>query len=186
MVTRTLILGGARSGKSAFAESLAARSCRQIIYIATASAGDAEMQARIAHHRARRPAHWLTVEEPVALGAQIGQLASPGSLLVIDCLTLWLSNLMFSGAGDYPEVGELALPPQFERERAGFFSALERCASDIVLVSNEIGLGLTPMGAVSRRFMDEQGRLNQAAARVCDQAVLMVAGLPLTLKGAPC
>lgn len=180
---RTLVLGGARSGKSAYAESLAAAGVKPVIYIATASAGDVEMRARIDHHRQRRPAHWRTVEEPLALGAQIDQLASPDQLLVIDCLTLWLTNLMFSGAGDYPEVGELALPAQFEREVASFTRALEGSAGDIVLVSNEIGLGLTPMGAVSRRFMDEQGRMNQAAARLCERAVLMVAGLPLALKG---
>jgi len=185
-MTRTIVLGGARSGKSGYAERLAIDSGKDVVYIATATAGDAEMSARIAHHRARRPAHWVTVEEPLALGAQIMRLAAPQRLLIVDCLTLWLTNLMFSGGAAYPEIGELTLPPQFDAQWASFMEALAGSAGDIVLVSNEVGLGLTPMGAVSRRFMDEQGRLNQALAAQCDNAVLMVAGLPLLLKARAC
>jgi adenosylcobinamide kinase/adenosylcobinamide-phosphate guanylyltransferase len=185
-MTCSLVLGGARSGKSGYAERLAIDSGKEVVYIATATAGDTEMAARIAHHKARRPAHWPTVEEPVALGGQIARLAAPSRLLIVDCLTLWLSNLMFSGAAPYPEIGNLSLPPRFDAEWRALAKALAASAGDVVLVSNEVGLGLTPMGAVSRRFMDEQGRLNQAMAALCDHAVLMVAGLPLVLKGRPC
>lgn len=185
-MTRTLVLGGARSGKSAYAEGLAVDCGKDVVYIATATAGDSEMSARIAHHRARRPSHWRTVEEPLALGEQIARLAASQRLLIVDCLTLWLTNLMFSGGAAYPEIGDLTLPPQFEAQLASFMEALDASAGDIVLVSNEVGMGLTPMGAVSRRFMDEQGRLNQALAAECDNAVLMVAGLPLVLKGRAC
>lgn len=185
-MTRTLILGGARSGKSAYAESLAAASGKQVTYIATATAGDAEMAARIAHHRATRPAQWTTVEEPVALGAQLLRLSSPQRLILVDCLTLWLSNLLFSGGEQYPDVGDIALPALFHQQRALLASALAECESEVLLVSNEVGLGIMPMGAISRCFMDEQGRLNQAMAASCERAVFVAAGLPLVLKGAPC
>jgi adenosylcobinamide kinase/adenosylcobinamide-phosphate guanylyltransferase len=104
----------------------------------------------------------------------------------VDCLTLWLSNLLFSSGEEYPEVGEIVLPALFHEQQDMLASALTKCASDVVLVSNEVGLGIMPMGAVSRCFMDEQGRLNQAMAAICDRAVFVAAGLPLSLKGAPC
>lgn len=185
-MTRTLILGGARSGKSTYAESLAAASGKQVTYIATATAGDAEMAARIAHHRATRPAQWTTVEEPVALGEQLLRLSSPQRLILVDCLTLWLSNLLFSGREQYPDVGDITLPALFHQQRALLASALAKCESDVLLVSNEVGLGIMPMGAISRRFMDEQGRLNQAMAASCERAVFVAAGLPLVLKDASC
>ena len=187
-MTRTLILGGARSGKSAYAERLArlaTEAGKDVVYVATATAGDGEMAARIGHHRASRPPEWTTVEEPVALGNVLLRWSSPERLVLVDCLTLWLSNLLFDGA-DHPEVGELTLPASFYEQQDMLASALARCTGDIVLVSNEIGLGLTPMGSISRRFMDEQGRLNQAMAAVCDRAVFVAAGLPLFLKGGPC
>jgi adenosylcobinamide kinase/adenosylcobinamide-phosphate guanylyltransferase len=183
---RTLILGGARSGKSAYAERLATDSGKEVIYIATATAGDGEMAARIAHHRTSRPPEWTTVEEPLALGNQLLRWSSPERLVLVDCLTLWLSNLVFSGGASYPEVGDIALPAQFDEQQDMLTSALMRCAGDVVLVSNEIGLGLMPMGALSRRFMDEQGRLNQAMAAICERAVFVAAGLPLFLKGGAC
>jgi adenosylcobinamide kinase/adenosylcobinamide-phosphate guanylyltransferase len=185
-VTRTLVLGGARSGKSAYAERLAIDSGKEVIYLATATAGDAEMGARIAHHRSARPPEWTTVEEPLALGNQLLRWSSPERLILVDCLTLWLSNLLFCAGDRYPEVGEITLPAQFDEQQDMLASALTRCAGDVVLVSNEIGLGLMPMGAISRRFMDEQGRLNQAMAAICDNAVFVAAGLPLVLKGGPC
>lgn len=183
---RTLVLGGARSGKSRYAETLANASGKEVVYLATATASDGEMSARIAHHRASRPAHWITVEETEALGDQLDRLASPHRLILIDCLTLWLSNLMFTGADSYPEVGEITLPPRFDAQQAMLVAALARCDSDVVMVSNEVGMGLTPMGALSRRFMDEQGRLNQSMAARCERAVFIAAGLPIFLKGAPC
>ncbi|MYM75962.1 bifunctional adenosylcobinamide kinase/adenosylcobinamide-phosphate guanylyltransferase [Duganella sp. FT109W] len=182
-MTRTLVLGGARSGKSAYAERLAAESGKEVVYIATATAGDSEMASRIAHHRAGRPAEWITVEEPLALGNQLLRWSSPERLIMVDCLTLWLSNLLFSGGQQYPDVGEIALPALFHEQQDMLASALTKCASDVVLVSNEVGLGIMPMGAVSRCFMDEQGRLNQSVAAICDRAVFVAAGLPLVLKG---
>lgn len=185
-MSRTLILGGARSGKSAHAERLAAASGKDVIYIATAHAGDGEMANRITHHREQRPAHWTTVEEPVALAATLRQWAAPGRVLLVDCLTLWLTNLLFSAGTDYPDVGQIPLPPLFQQERAAFLDVLGSCEEDIILVSNEVGMGIVPYGAISRCFADEAGRLNQAAAALCDNVRLVAAGLPLVLKGAPC
>jgi adenosylcobinamide kinase/adenosylcobinamide-phosphate guanylyltransferase len=195
-MTCTLVLGGARSGKSAYAERLAIDSGKEVVYIATASAGDGEMAARIAHHRAQRPAHWITVEEPLELAAALLQWRAPHRVLLVDCLTLWLTNLLFSERTDYPDVGAIELPATFHRQRAEFLAALqvpanalagaEDHACDIILVSNEVGMGIVPYGAVSRCFTDEAGRLNQAVAVLCDRAVFLAAGLPLVLKGAPC
>jgi len=183
-MTRTLVLGGARSGKSAFAEQLACASGKEVVYIATAQARDGEMAARIAHHRAQRPASWPTVEEPLQLGAALRAHAAPGRLLLVDCLTLWLSNLMFCSGEAYPEVGAIELPAQFHHERAQFLAVLQAIDCDVVLVSNEVGMGIVPYGAISRAFLDEAGRLNQAVAALCERAVFIAAGLPLYLKGA--
>ncbi len=185
-MTRTLVLGGARSGKSAYAENLAATSGKEVIYIATAQAGDAEMQARIAHHRQRRPAQWITVEEPLALADAILSLCAPHRLILVDCLTLWLSNLLFSETVDFPDIGVITLPKIFDQQRAQFLQALEQASGDLVLVSNEVGMGVVPYGAVSRCYADEAGRLNQAVASRCERAVLIAAGLPLVLKGGAC
>jgi len=167
----TLILGGARSGKSALAERLANDSGHDVVYIATAQARDGEMAARIAHHRARRPSSWSLVEEPLALAAALREHARDGRLLLVDCLTLWLSNLLGDAA------------PRFDIERAALFDALSDLPGDIVFVSNEVGLGITPMGELTRRFVDEAGRLHQALAQRCDRAIFVAAGLPLLLKG---
>jgi adenosylcobinamide kinase/adenosylcobinamide-phosphate guanylyltransferase len=156
------------------------------VYIATAQAGDGEMTERIARHRNQRPSQWATVEEPLALAGAMAQWAAPQRLVLVDCLTLWLTNLMFDATTDYPDVGTIALPPRFHEQRAALLSALDHAAGDIVLVSNEVGMGIVPYGAVSRAFTDEAGRLNQAVAAVCDRAVFVAAGLPLVLKGAPC
>ena len=181
-MTTTLVLGGARSGKSAYAEKLAAESGRAVVYIATAGAGDAEMAARIARHRSDRPQHWLTVEEPVQLADAIRRHSTKTNLVLVDCLTLWLSNLMFSAGGDYPDVGAITLPPEIGEQRAALLEVLQNAAGDVVLVTNEVGMGLVPMGALSRCFVDEAGRLNQAVAAVCNRAVFVAAGLPLILK----
>jgi len=187
-MTTTLVLGGARSGKSAHAEALATASRREVIYIATAQPGrdDSEMAQRIAHHRAGRPAHWTTVEETTALGAAIVQWSAPSRVVLVDCLTLWLSNILFSSADAFPETGVVTLPDLFHRERAALLDALASASGDVILVSNEVGMGIVPMGAVSRAFVDEQGRLNQAVAAACDRAVFVAAGLPLVLKGPAC
>ena len=191
-MTRTLVFGGARSGKSAYAEKLARESGKEVVYIATAQAGDGEMAMRIAHHRLQRPAEWATLEEPLRLGDAILREARSGRLLLVDCLTLWLTNLMFSTGETYPDVGDIALPELFHSERAHLLYALAEIGDtdiaswELLLVSNEVGMGIVPYGAISRCFTDEAGRLNQAVAAVCDRAVFVAAGLPLHLKGAPC
>ncbi|WP_028103059.1 bifunctional adenosylcobinamide kinase/adenosylcobinamide-phosphate guanylyltransferase [Pseudoduganella violaceinigra] len=183
-MTRALVFGGARSGKSAYAEQLAAASGKEVVYIATAAAGDAEMAERIAHHRAQRPAHWRTVEEPMALAAVLAAWRAPQRLVLVDCLTLWLSNLMFSDGTQYPEVGSIDLPARFHQERTALLSELTVDRGDVVLVSNEVGMGIIPWGAISRSYVDEAGRLNQAVAATCDRVAFVAAGLPLVLKGA--
>jgi adenosylcobinamide kinase/adenosylcobinamide-phosphate guanylyltransferase len=185
-MTRTLILGGARSGKSAYAERLAAQSGKRVTVIATAQAGDSEMRSRIALHRERRDPQWTTVEEPLALGDAIARSVAAERVVLVDCLTVWLSNLLFSETKDFPEIGKIEPPPAFGMQRANLLQSLEQDAGDLILVSNEVGLGIVPMGAVSRWFVDEAGRLNQAVAAHCDRVVFVAAGLPLVLKGTPC
>jgi adenosylcobinamide kinase/adenosylcobinamide-phosphate guanylyltransferase len=182
-MTRTLVFGGARSGKSAYAERLAAASGKEVVYIATAAAGDAEMSARIAQHRAQRPQHWHTSEEPVSLAAALTSWRAPQRLVLVDCLTLWLSNLMFSDGTQYPDVGTIELPARFHEQRAALLDELAADRGDVVLVSNEVGMGIVPWGAVSRSYADEAGRLNQSVAAVCDRVAFVAAGLPLMLKG---
>ena len=183
----TLVLGGARSGKSAYAERLASESGKEVVYLATSRAGDAEMAARINHHRERRPGHWQTVEEELALASRLRMHCAPGRLVLVDCLTLWLSNLMFCDGREWPEVGEVSMPERFHQERADLLDLLDAGAEgDIVFVSNEVGMGIVPWGAVSRCFADEAGRLNQAVAARAERAVFVAAGLPLVLKGAAC
>jgi len=169
---RSLILGGARSGKSALAERLAAESGLEVVYLATAQARDAEMAARIAHHRARRPAHWHEVEEPLALADALRAHARAERCLLVDCLTLWLSNLLGDADGE-----------RCARERQALLDVLPDLPGSIVLVSNEVGLGIVPLGELSRRFVDETGRLHQALAAVCERVLFVAAGLPLALKG---
>lgn len=169
---RTLILGGARSGKSALAERLAVDSGREVVYTATAQAHDDEMHARIVHHRERRPAHWSCVEEPLALAETLRLHARDDRCLLVDCLTLWLSNLLID-----PE------PARFERERDALLDLLPSLPGQLLLVSNEVGLGIVPMGALSRRFVDEAGRLHQVIATHCERVLFVTAGLPIALKG---
>jgi adenosylcobinamide kinase/adenosylcobinamide-phosphate guanylyltransferase len=169
---RSLILGGARSGKSALAETLAAESGKHVVYIATAEPGDAEMAMRIEHHRARRMAEWITVESPRGLAATLQQHAAADHCLLVDCLTLWVSNLLF-------DEGEAV----WQDERARLLDVLPQLPGEILLVSNEVGLGVVPMGAISRRFVDESGRLHQALGALCERVLFVAAGLPMTLKG---
>jgi adenosylcobinamide kinase/adenosylcobinamide-phosphate guanylyltransferase len=186
-MSRTLVFGGARSGKSLLAERLAQESGKEVIYLATSQAGDAEMTARIDHHRARRPPEWQTVEEATALAASLRRLCAPGRIVLVDCLTLWLSNLLFSSGREQPEVGAVELPPLFAWERSDLLAWLdEPAAGEVIFVSNEVGMGIVPLGAVSRTFVDEAGRLNQDVAARCERVLFVAAGLPLALKGAPC
>jgi adenosylcobinamide kinase/adenosylcobinamide-phosphate guanylyltransferase len=169
---RTLILGGARSGKSALAERLAGESGRSVVYVATAQAGDEEMATRIAHHRARRSAQWACVEEPLYLVDVLQEHARGDRCILVDCLTLWLSNLL--GASD---------AQCLERERNQLLDALPTLPGDIIMVSNEVGLGIVPMGKLTRRFVDEAGRLHQSVAAASERVLFVAAGLPLALKG---
>lgn len=165
-----LILGGARSGKSRHGESLARSGGSPCVYIATAEAGDAEMAERIARHRARRGADWTTIEAPHDLPGAITAEAEGTRALLVDCVTLWLSNRVLAGADP-------------ESETDALLAALERARGRLVLVSNEVGLGIVPHNALARRFRDAQGLCNQRIAALADHVVLMAAGLPLVLKG---
>jgi len=170
---KELILGGARSGKSAFAQRRAAASGLNVIYLATAEAGDAEMAERIARHRAERPKDWSLVEEPLALAAALRAHAAPNRCLLVDCLTLWLSNLL--------AVGDNALAA----ETQNLLAALPTLPGHLLLVSNEVGQGIVPAHPLARRFRDEAGRLHQTVADRCDRVSFIMAGLPLTLKDCP-
>ncbi len=182
---KTLILGGARSGKSLYAEQQAIVSGLRVVYLATAEARDGEMHRRIAHHQARRPAHWESVEEPLHLADRLQQLAAPDTCILVDCLTLWLSNLLFAGqAAAQAEAGESIDCPLFNSETSQLTETLPTLPGRVILVSNEVGWGIVPMHPVSRLFADEQGRLNQRVAAVCDAVTLIAAGLPLSLKSA--
>jgi adenosylcobinamide kinase / adenosylcobinamide-phosphate guanylyltransferase len=165
----TLVLGGARSGKSRHAERLVEAAASGGTYCATAEPGDDEMRARIAAHRARRGPFWETVERPREVARAIA-LARPERPVLVDCLTLWLSNLLLAGA---------ALEPEFARLEA----ALQAAPGPIVLVANEVGMGLVPETALGRDFRDAAGRLNQRMAALADRVVFVAAGLPLVLKG---
>jgi adenosylcobinamide kinase/adenosylcobinamide-phosphate guanylyltransferase len=165
----TLVLGGARSGKSRYAERLIEDAANCGTYCATAEAGDAEMAERIAVHRARRGRFWHTVETPLALAQAIADETERERPLLIDCLTLWLSNLLLAGK-------------QPDAEAAALCNALRKAAGPVVLVSNEVGMGLVPETALGRRFRDAAGRLNQEMAALADHVVFVAAGLPLVLK----
>ena len=179
----TLILGGARSGKSALASRLAEQSGKRIVFIATATTLDDEMAERVQRHQQERPAHWRTVEASRALSMAITTHASSEQLLLIDCLTLWLCNLL------HDETGQAVTDSETEvaGARQQLLDALSSAPGEIILVANEVGLGIVPMGALSRRFVDEAGRLNQAIAAQADRVLFVVAGLPMALKGErPC
>jgi adenosylcobinamide kinase/adenosylcobinamide-phosphate guanylyltransferase len=166
----TLILGGARSGKSRYAEGLITALPGPWIYVATAEARDREMAERIAAHRARRGTGWTTIEAPRDLA---GALAAHGKTpVLVDCLTLWLSNVLLADADVDAEIAQLE-------------GSLAHVAAPIVLVANEVGFGIVPDNALGRRFRDLQGLLNQRIAARADRVILVVAGLPLTMKGSP-
>jgi adenosylcobinamide kinase/adenosylcobinamide-phosphate guanylyltransferase len=167
----TLVLGGARSGKSRYAEGLITARAPPWVYVATAQALDLEMTERIARHRARRAAPWQTIEAPDDLAAAVGA-APTGAPVLIDCLTLWLSNRMLANA-------------DIDAETERLEAALAGRSGAVVLVSNEVGFGIVPDNALGRRFRDLQGQLNQRLAARADRVVLVVAGLPLIVKGQP-
>ena len=166
----TLVLGGARSGKSRYAERLVEEAGSGGTYCATAEAGDAEMAERIAAHRARRGPFWRTIEAPLELAPAIAAEATPGRPVLVDCLTFWLSNLLLAGRQPAREADELV-------------SALRKAAGPVVIVANEVGMGLVPETPLGRCFRDAAGRLNQQVAALADRVVFVAAGLPLVLKG---
>lgn len=171
-LTTTLVLGGARSGKSTFATRIALESGLERIFVATASPSDDDMQARIARHRADRGEGWRTIEEPLALADILLRECKTDRIIIVDCLTLWLNNLMWAKRN-------------VEHETLALAAAIRESNGPIVLVSNEVGLGIHPHTDVGRRFQDEQGRLNQTIAAAASNVVFIAAGLPLWLKQAP-
>ena len=172
----TLVLGGARSGKSRHAEALVLEHADtlglQPVYIATAEAGDGEMAARIAEHRARRGNRWRNEEAPVALGEALAHYADPGQPVLVDCLTLWLSNVLLA---EHDVAADIA----------GLLHSLDDAPGPMVCVANEVGLGIVPDNALGRAFRDHAGRLNQQVAAHADRVDFVAAGLPITLKQPP-
>lgn len=166
----TLVLGGARSGKSRFAEGLVTALGGPLIYVATSQIWDEEMAERIAHHRNDRGPDWRTIEEPIKLRGALRAHAAEGCGLLVDCLTLWLTNLMMAES-------------DIDAETAALVELLPTLPGRVVLVSNEVGLGIVPDNALARRFRDHAGRLHQAIAAVAPRVVLTVAGLPIYAKG---
>lgn len=167
----TFVLGGARSGKSRFAETLAQNSGLERHYIATGRAWDDEMRARIAKHREDRGPLWTTHEQPLALTSTLKSIDAPGRVVLVDCLTLWLTNLMMEEGCD------------IAAETAALAALLPRLSASIILVSNEVGLGIVPDNKMAREFRDHTGRLHQLIAAEVADVYFVAAGLPLKMKG---
>jgi adenosylcobinamide kinase/adenosylcobinamide-phosphate guanylyltransferase len=167
-----LVLGGARSGKSRWAQRFVSQHYKRPLYLATAEAGDDEMRERIRHHREARGPEWQTVEEPLDIAGVLTDTAMDAGAVLVDCLTLWLTNVMLKLGGE-----------QFASRRDALVAALSAPARPVVLVSNEVGMGLVPESALGREFRDLAGWLNQAVADVADLVVFVVAGQPLAIKG---
>ncbi len=188
----TLVLGGARSGKSHYAEQLASDHAGitggPVTYIATArqdpARADQELEVRIALHRARRPVDWRLVEEPVRLADALYANARHDGCILVDCMTLWMNNLLFPDGRSYPDHGVITPPDAFTEEIESLLTALPTLPGHVILVSNEIGFGVVPMGAITRFYVDELGRLNQKLAAAADRVRLLVAGIPVPVKGA--
>ena len=190
---KTLLIGGARSGKSALALRWSGERSTSVCALVTGTESDPEMSARIAAHRRERPAHWRVREEPVYLGRALREeagsttqvpasvppsLSAADTLVLVDCLTLWISNCLWPPDQATADA-DFAI---WRRERADFLDALAECKSNVIIVTNEVGTGIVPNNASSRVFRDEQGWLNQAVAAVCDEVFFVTAGLPLRLK----
>jgi adenosylcobinamide kinase/adenosylcobinamide-phosphate guanylyltransferase len=182
MPERHLILGGARCGKTnhaiALAAALAVASESRVVYVATAQALDAEMEHRIARHRAQRPSSWMTIEVPTRLAPVLE--SQPAAILLVDCLTLWLSNALLA---DFDEAAPTAPLLRWEEERSALLQWLADFRGTALFVSNEVGSGIVPASALARRFQDEQGRLNQALGAICESVTLVVAGIAMPIKG---
>jgi len=179
----TFVTGGARSGKSAFAERIAAESGLPVTYLATMEPGDDELAARVARHRARRPASWRTVEVPLKLTDAIRE-APPGELLLVDCLSLWVANVIFAAVPD-PEAGAATFEVAVDRCVALAREAAQALGArpgPAVVVTNEAGSGIVPAGALSRYYRDALGLVNQQFAAAADEAFVLISGMPLRLK----
>ena len=176
MTKLTLILGGARSGKSSYAEKLAMDSGLPVTYIATAQIYDDEFEARVQHHKDRRPKNWPLIEAYHYLAPALQANSHEGCTIIVDCLTLWLAQCICPDCA--PQEGV-----DWAQERADFLELLPTLQGNIILVSNEVGMGIVPLGEINRQFQDEQGRLNQAVAALADKVFFIAAGLPLKLKG---
>ena len=171
-----LILGGARSGKSAYAEKLATASGLPVTYIATAQVYDQEFGQRVEHHKNRRPNHWQTLEQSFNLGHVLKAHAASDKCIIVDCLTLWLAQCICPDC-------ERPKNLNWQDERNALLDALTNLPGMILLVSNEVGMGIVPLGQINRQFQDEQGRLNQSIAAIASKVSFIAAGLPITLKG---
>ncbi len=169
------VLGGARSGKSSYAEKLAKQSSFPVTYIATAQIYDDEFRARVQHHKDSRPADWLVIEAPFNLANTLETYAKPNQCLIVDCLTLWLAQCICPDCAPIDGV-------DWALERRNLLSVLPNLPGTVILVSNEVGMGIVPLGEINRQFQDEQGRLNQAVAQTADAVTFVAAGLPLKLK----
>lgn len=171
-----LILGGARSGKSAYAEQLASTSELAVTYVATAQVYDDEFAQRVEHHKRRRPTDWQIIEAPFALADTLLANDKANQCIIVDCLTLWLAQCICPDCESPESVS-------WKQERQALIEVLPSLRSTVVLVSNEVGMGIVPLGEINRQFQDEQGRLNQAVASIADKVTFVAAGLPLKLKG---
>lgn len=167
---KTLVLGGARSGKSRYAEKVAEQSNRQVVYIATGAGGDQEMQLRIKKHQAQRPSEWKLIEEPVNLSQALRKSDDTINIILVDCLTLWLSNIIAENE------------QQIDQKISELVETVTKMSTEVILVSNEVGQGIVPLGELSRKFVDESGRMHQKLAQVCEHVVFITAGLPQILK----
>lgn len=170
--TTYLILGGARSGKSSYAESIAAESGQDVVYIATANVFDKEMEQRVEQHKNDRPKHWLSIEEPIELSGALRKLSSSNNVVLVDCLTMWVNNLLMT------EDEKL-----IDAELKKLFEVINKLSGTVIFVSNEVGMGIVPKGELSRRFVDESGRLHQTLGKTLDNVLLMVAGIAVEVKG---
>ena len=168
---RDLVLGGVKSGKSAHGARLAAAASADVVFVATATAGDDEMRLRIERHRRERPSSWGLVEEPLHLASVLADNDAPGRCLLVDCLTLWITNLLGTGDDDL-----------LRRETGALVEAMRSPRADVILVANETGLGVMPVNALARRFCDEAGLLNQRLGGLCERVTFVAAGLPMVLK----
>ena len=168
---QTLILGGARSGKSRFAEQLAAQSLKPVIYLATAQGLDDEMKTRIRRHQSERPAHWQLVEQPITLADALIVHSKVDNCILVDCLTFWLSNCLCAASKNC-----------WQQQKSALLAALNTLPGQVIFVSNEVGHGIVPLGQLSREFVAESGWLHQAIAAQVERVEFIMAGLPLTLK----